>query len=122
MTCRVLLVEDHAESAEGLAELMRLWGYECHVAPNGERALAIASDLKPDVVITDIGLPDIDGHEVAQRLRRSPEHAATLLIALTGHEDVSEAEFANSGFDHHLLKPVDVATLKRLLEERGRRA
>ena len=122
MTCRVLLVEDHAESAEGLAELMRLWGYECHVAPSGERALAVAPDLKPDVVITDIGLPDIDGHEVAQRLRRTPEHAATLLIALTGHGEASEAEFAASGFDHHLLKPVEVAKLQRLLEERRRRA
>ena len=119
MTCRVLVVEDHAESAEALRELLRMWGYEVQTAGDGEGALDLLATLTPDVVIADIGLPGIDGHELARRVRRMPAHRDTLLIALTGYGE-NAYEFAASGFDHHLVKPVDLAGLERLLEVRGR--
>lgn len=118
MGCHVLVVDDHAESAEGLAELLRLWGYEPHIALDGEEALDLACDVIPDVVITDIGLPGIDGHELARRLRVQPEARGMLLVALTGQTDTSEHQFAASGFDHHFVKPVDLDALERLLERR----
>jgi CheY-like chemotaxis protein len=118
MTYRVLVVEDHAESAEGLVELLSFWGYEGHVADSGERALELLPALKPHAVIADIGLPGgIDGHELARRLRRMPDQTDTLLIALTGYRESSDEEFAASGFDHHLMKPVDLPRLERLLDE-----
>jgi CheY-like chemotaxis protein len=117
MSCRVLVVEDHAESAEALLELLGMWGYEAHTAEDGEGALDVVQTLHPDVVIADIGLPGIDGHELARRVRRIPGQGGTLLIALTGYAG-SAREFAASGFDHYLQKPVDLSNLERLLEVR----
>jgi len=117
MTYRILVVEDHAESAEGLVELLGMWGYEADMARDGEGALDLLATFRPDVVIADIGLPGIDGHELARRVRRMPEHRDALLIALTGYGD-DPLEFAASGFDHHLVKPVDLKSLERFLEAR----
>jgi CheY-like chemotaxis protein len=117
MACRVLVVEDHAESAEALLELLGMWGYEAHTAEDGERALDALERLHPDVVIADIGLPGMDGHELARRVRRAPGQGSTLLIALTGYGG-SVSEFTASGFDHHLVKPVDLNSLERLLARR----
>lgn len=117
MACRVLVVEDHAESAEALVELLGMWGYEAHAAEDGEVALDLLENLHPDIVITDIGLPGIDGHELARRVRRMPEHRGTFLIALTGYGEGAKS-FAASGFDHHLVKPVDLTNLEQLLEGR----
>ena len=81
---RVLVVEDHPESAEGLAVLLDIWGYEAHVAHDGARALALARDVAPEVVVADIGLPDVDGVEVARRIRTLVAGGPPFLIALTG--------------------------------------
>jgi len=121
MTCRVLVVEDHAESAEALLELLGMWGYEACAAGDGEGALDLLGTCRADIVITDIGLPGIDGHELARRVRRMPGHGDTLLIALTGYGEEA-CEFAASGFDHHLVKPVDLTSLEQLLEVRRMRA
>jgi CheY-like chemotaxis protein len=118
MARRVLVVEDHAESAEALIELLGMWGYEAHTAEDGESALDVLQSLRPDVVIADIGLPGIDGHELARRVRRTPGHDGTLLIALTGYGGRA-SDFAASGFDHHLVKPVDLNNLERLLAGGG---
>jgi CheY-like chemotaxis protein len=115
--CRVLVVEDHAESAEALLELLGMWGYEAQAAGDGEEALGLVGAFRPDIVIADIGLPGIDGHELARRVRRLPGYRDTLLIALTGYGDGAD-EFAESGFDHHLMKPVDLTSLERLLDMR----
>jgi CheY-like chemotaxis protein len=115
--CRVLVIEDHAESAEALVELLGMWGYVAQAAADGEEALGLLEAFRPDIVIADIGLPGIDGHEVARRVRRLPGHRDMLLIALTGYGD-GAAEFAESGFDHHLMKPVDLTKLERLLDMR----
>jgi DNA-binding response OmpR family regulator len=119
MTYRVIIVEDHEESAEGLAELMAIWGYDPHVATDGERALELLEAVAPHVVISDIGLPGMDGHELARRIRSLSGGADILLVALTGASD--RKTLADSNFDHTLVKPVELDVLERLLENETRR-
>jgi DNA-binding response OmpR family regulator len=119
MTYRVIIVEDHEESAEGLAELMAIWGYEPHVASDGERALELLDRIAPHVVISDIGLPGMDGHELARRIRNASGGAGILLVALTGASD--RETLADPNFDHALVKPVELDVLERLLENETRR-
>jgi len=118
MAYRVIIVEDHAESAEGLAELVSLWGYEPHVAGDGERALELIDAVRPHIVIVDIGLPGMDGRELAGHIRSEPTCDDIALVALTGSANGDDA--ADSCFDHRLLKPVDVDLLQRLLDKETR--
>jgi CheY-like chemotaxis protein len=120
MAYRVLIVDDHVESAEGLAELLATWGYDPHVAGDGERALELVEAIAPQAVVTDIILPGIDGHELARRIRTMPRGRETLLVALTGAGD--DRDFAASGFDHRLRKPVAVHELELLLDTGRRRS
>lgn len=113
MERRILIVEDHADTAEGLAEVLASWGYEPHIAGNGSQALALASALQPDVVISDLGLPDIDGIELGRRLRLLSDGRGTVLVALSGS---SRDDGSDSPFDHRFVKPVDLAVLERVLE------
>ncbi len=105
---RVLVVDDNGDAAQSMAALLELHGHQVRTAGDGEQALASAADFGPDVVILDIGLPLIDGYEVARRMRSSPALQQTLLVALTGYgqpEDCAAAKAA--GFDHHFVKPAD---------------
>src|SRR5207249_3079099 len=81
---RVLVVDDNVDAAESLAMIVKLWGHEVAVAHDGRSALEECARWVPDVVLLDIGMPAMTGHEVARRLRERPEHAGTLLVALTG--------------------------------------
>jgi CheY-like chemotaxis protein len=113
---RVLVVEDHADTAESVAVLLRLHGHEVDVAPDGPAALRIAAQNPPDVALLDIGLPGMNGFEVARRLQEQPAGKKPLLVAVTGYgreEDRRRSEQA--GIDLHLLKPVDPEQLKKLL-------
>jgi CheY-like chemotaxis protein len=120
MPCRVIIVEDHAESAQGLAELLALWGHEAHIARDGECALELLAAIDPHVIVSDIGLPGIDGYELARRVRRADRGSEIVLVALTGSAD--DEEWTHSGFDHRFVKPVDLDALERLLERRTRRS
>jgi CheY-like chemotaxis protein/two-component sensor histidine kinase len=114
---RIVLVDDNVDAAESLAMLLRLNGHEVHVAYDGSSGVALALKTEPDCVLVDIGLPGIDGYEVAKRLR-SHDDNGTLLVALTGYgqtEDRKRSEQA--GFDHHLVKPVSQEVLEDLLRE-----
>jgi CheY-like chemotaxis protein len=113
---RVIIVEDHADSAEGLAELLNIWGYEPYIARDGERALELVEALTPGAVLADIDLPGIDGHQLARRIRQMPAGGSLLILALSGAGD--EPDPNGTGFDHYLMKPVDVAALERLLQAR----
>ena len=113
---KVLLVDDNRDSADSLALLLRLEGHEVHAAHDGEEALALARQLQPHVVVLDIGLPKLDGHEVARRLRAMQWPHPLCLIAVTGygqHDDLLAS--AEAGFDHHLVKPIDPVDLARLI-------
>jgi two-component system CheB/CheR fusion protein len=115
---RILVVEDLHDSAETSAHLLRLWGYQTAIACNGERALEEAKTFHPDVVLLDIGLPGMDGYELARRLRQMEETAKALLVAITGYgqaDDVKRSKEA--GIDYHFLKPVDHAQLRKVLSQ-----
>lgn len=115
-TLRILVVDDNRDSAESLAMLLELGGHEVRTSYDGVAALdAIAAD-RPDAVLLDIGLPGLDGYEVARRVRAMPGAAAVLLVAVSGYGGEDDRERSrDAGFDHHLVKPVDLAALERLL-------
>src|SRR5262245_50489297 len=112
----VLVVEDNADAAFTLVELLRLWGHEVEVVHDGPAAVGAASRFHPGVILLAIGLPGMDGYEVARRLRAAPETRGALLVAVTGYgQDSDRARARAAGFDHHLVKPVDLNRLRRLL-------
>ena len=113
---RILVVEDLHDSADSLALLLRLWGYEAAVAYDGPSALAMASAHSPDVVLLDIGLPGMDGCEVARQLRRLPGMNRALLFAITGYGQEADVQRCKeAGIHRHFLKPVDPAELQQVL-------
>jgi CheY-like chemotaxis protein len=115
---RILVVDDNRDAADSLAALLEALGAAPFVAYDGLDALDIASQVRPTAAILDIGMPGMDGCELAQRLRASVAHADMLLIALSGWGQADDRErIAAAGFDHHLLKPADVPTLVALLSE-----
>ncbi len=115
---RVLVIEDNQDSAESLAELLGLWGHDVQVAYDGTTALELAAQHHPEVVLSDIGLPGMDGYELARRLRSAPGVARAVLIALTGYgRDDDKRRALEAGFDHHLVKPPDAGALEALLHQ-----
>jgi two-component system CheB/CheR fusion protein len=113
---RIAIVEDNADSRELLCELLGREGYTCFTAENGPAGLALIDVEMPAVAILDVGLPEMDGFEMARRLRADPRHASMFLIALTGYGQAADkAASREAGFDEHLVKPVDVDELLRLL-------
>jgi CheY-like chemotaxis protein len=115
----ILLVEDHADAREALQALLELDGYEVLTAPEGAAALDIARTKHPDIALIDIGLPGMDGYEVARRLR-AMDGFRPVLVALTGYSQPEERRDAEAaGFDAHLVKPVDPADLARVLATLG---
>jgi CheY-like chemotaxis protein len=116
---RILVVDDNHDAATTLSELLRLDGHEPHAVFSAEGALEIALTFRPDVVLLDIGLPKMDGYEVARRLREISFTARPTLIALTGYgQSEDRAKALSAGFDAHLVKPVDFAALEKLLAKR----
>ena len=116
---RILVVDDNRDSAETLSMLLELMGNELSVAYDGEQALAMANDIKPDVVLLDIGLPKLNGYEVAQQIRNEPWGGNPILIAITGWGQTEDKDLSReSGFDHHLVKPVDHDHLLQLIQKR----
>jgi signal transduction histidine kinase len=112
----VLVVDDNRDAADALAELMGLLGARAVVAYNGPAALRMAAETAPALAILDIGMPGMDGCELAGRLRADPRHEGIALVALTGWgQENDRLRVAAAGFDHHLLKPVDMAELTAIL-------
>ena len=113
---RVLIVDDNVDTARTLGRLLSLAGHQVVMAHEGIQALEQARIQMPEAVILDIGLPGMDGHEVARQLRRDPAFTKILLIAVTGYgQDEDRRQALEAGFNHHLTKPVEVEDLKRLL-------
>jgi signal transduction histidine kinase/ActR/RegA family two-component response regulator len=115
---RVLLVEDHPDARDTLCELLQLSGHECLTASDGLEGIARAVQESPDVAIVDIGLPGLNGYEVAARLRADPATRGMKLVALTGYGQEQDRRRAlDAGFDAHLVKPINVDQMLRLLQE-----
>jgi two-component system, sensor histidine kinase len=115
---RVLLIEDSDDAREMLRMMLELAGHAVYDAADGARGLELLDVVRPDVAIIDIGLPRMDGYQVAKRIREEPHGRGMLLLALTGYSAPSDATLASQhGFDHHLVKPIDLDQLTRLLNE-----
>jgi len=119
---RVLVVDDNADAADMLAELLGIDGHSVVTAYNGEQALARAAETTPDFVFLDIGLPDMSGYQVAERMRKVPGMEDAVLIALTGYGQTRDRELAmEAGFDEHMVKPIDFGKLMSMkLKRRAR--
>ena len=115
-SCRVLVVDDNRDAAELLAEVLEDAGYVTRVAHDGPGALCIAADFRPQLGLLDIGLPVMDGFELARRMRELPGCRAMALVALTGYGQPADRELSRlAGFDLHLTKPFDVPELQAVV-------
>lgn len=114
---RILVVDDQRSASYVLSKLLQAMGQTVQTADSAETAIAIACRELPDIIISDITMPDVDGYELARRLRREPCLQSTILVALTGlGEDHDRQQSKAAGFDHHLVKPVSVEALQELLK------
>ena len=113
---RILVVDDNDDSAEVTAILLRLEGHEVAVAHSGPAAIEQIPAVRPDVLLLDIGLPGMDGYELARYLRKLPETRNAVFIALTGYGRPDDRQNSkNAGYDHHLVKPIEPAELLALI-------
>jgi CheY-like chemotaxis protein len=115
---RVLIIEDNLDAAESLREVLEIGKHEVEVAHSGPDGIEKLRSFRPDVVFCDIGLPGMDGYDLARAVRQDPMLQSTLLVALSGYalpEDLERA--AEAGFQHHLAKPPSVDALERVLSE-----
>jgi CheY-like chemotaxis protein len=120
---RVLIADDNRDSAESLGMLLEMSGHEVQLAHDGTQALAMAAEKRPDVALLDIGMPGMDGYEVAMNIRKAPWGPNITLIAITGWGQEDNKRLArNAGFDHHLTKPMDSSVLEAILTTVERRA
>ncbi len=111
---RILIVDDNEAAAHAMSRLLQYQGHQVSEVYNGQQALEVVSTLAPQVILLDIGLPDMDGYEVARRLRKSA--VASRLVALTGFgQEEDKMRSRNAGFDHHLVKPVGIVELQSVL-------
>jgi CheY-like chemotaxis protein len=113
---RVLVVEDHRDAAEMLRDLLEMNGFEVQVALTGPEGVRAAREYHPDVILCDLGLPGMDGYEVAAALRMAPGGARQRLVALTGYgQDEDRRRSREAGFQYHLVKPIDPEELREVL-------
>jgi CheY-like chemotaxis protein len=116
---RVLIVEDNQDARDMYRILLELAGHEVLVADNGARGLELLKTARPDIALVDIGLPGMDGYELARRFRAEPGGKGVLLVALTGYSSSTDRHRSRqAGFDLHLIKPVDPGVLTSLLDSR----
>ena len=114
----MLVIEDNVDAAESLQTLLKLAGHDVQTALSGPSGLAVAERYRPEVVLCDIGLPGMDGYEVARALRKAPATAGTHLVALTGYgQDEDRRRGREAGFDDYLTKPADFRTLQRVMAQ-----
>ena len=115
--CCILVADDNRDSADTIAMLLRLSGHVVHVAHSGKDAFEVAARVRPEVGVFDIGMPDMSGYELAERIRHEAWGKTMILIALTGWgQDADRRRALAAGFDHHLVKPVDPDHLAELFD------
>lgn len=114
---RLLVVDDNRDAAESMSMLLELWGHEVAYAYDGPSALETAEQWHPQAVFLDIGLPGMDGYEVAEKLRELPHAKDAVLIAITGYgQEDDRVRSQRAGIDHHLVKPVAPDALRDLID------
>jgi CheY-like chemotaxis protein len=118
---RVLIVDDNHDAADAMAVMLEMMGHHAEAAYDGIKALQLASDLEPDLILLDLGLPDMDGFEVARRLRRLANRTPRL-VALTGYgADEDKRRTSEAGFDEHVIKPVTPENVSEIANRAARR-
>jgi DNA-binding response OmpR family regulator len=116
----ILIVEDNVDAGESLQMLMAMGGYDVRLAQDGESALKIAKEFGPEVVVLDLGLPNMDGYEVVQRLRAHASAVRPVVVALTGYgQPEDRRRTQEAGFDNHLLKPLAPEELMAIVASLG---
>jgi PAS domain S-box-containing protein len=116
--CRILVVDDNKDSADSMAMLLRLKGNDTRTAHDGLEAVETAESFRPELVLLDIGLPKLNGYEVALRIRKQPWGRDIILVAMTGWgQDEDRRRSQEAGFNFHMVKPIELAALERLLTE-----
>lgn len=112
----ILVVDDNVDSATTMSLFLEICGYGTRVAHDGLEAVRAADEYRPDVIVMDIGMPGMSGHDAARAIRKQPWAAETLLIALSGWgQEADKQRSRDAGFNHHLVKPVDHAVLTGIL-------
>jgi CheY-like chemotaxis protein len=118
MRARILIADDNRDAADTMGMLLELGGHEAIIAHSGNQALQLGREHRPDVVILDIGMPDLNGYDVARTARNEDWGKSAYLIALTGWGQAEDKERARmAGFDRHLTKPVDPDLVEEILKE-----
>lgn len=113
---RILVVDDNEDSARSLSILLKMTGHVTHTVHDGRAAIEAAATIRPDVVLLDIGLPNLNGYDVARKIREQPWGKDMVLVALTGWgQDQDRQKSRDAGFNGHLVKPLDYAALEKLL-------
>ena len=117
-TLRVLIAEDNQDSANSMKMLLEGLGYEAHVVNDGESAIKAVGEFQPQVILMDIGLPNLSGYGAARRIRAENPGMPMRIIALTGlGHKVDRLRSAEAGIDHHMVKPPDLAALQKILDQ-----
>jgi len=113
---RILVADDNVDSADSLSMMLQLSGNRVVTANDGLAAVELAESFRPDVILTDIGMPKMNGYEVARRVRERPWAKGVVIVALTGWgKDEDRTRTGEAGFDHHMVKPVDIKALNTVL-------
>ena len=113
---RVLVVDDDPDGAEGVAELLSVWGFQTKFALDGPTGIALAKVFLPQLILLDVGLPEMDGYEVARQLRREASLSTVKLIAVSGWSGPErELKAREAGFDHYIVKPIQLSALTPIL-------
>lgn len=113
---RIVVVDDNADAAEALAMMLRMYGNDVEVALSGQQGLSLTEQFHPELLLLDLGMPELDGYEVARRIRSQPWGKSIVVAALTGWgQEEDRQRSRQAGFDHHLVKPVDLGALREML-------
>ena len=116
--CRIVVADDYQDTAESLAMLLRLTGHQVFVAETGTEALALIERERPEIALVDIGMPELDGYQIARAVRSQSWGEDICLIAITGYGTAMDRAAAlDAGFDEHWRKPIDLAALDELIGE-----
>ena len=109
---RVLIVDDNVDVVSTLSQWLKIGGYDVQAAYNGSQAIQLTAEFQPEIILLDIGLPDLNGYDIALQLRKIPDIPKFLLVAVTGYGQGSDnQDFLDAGFDRHFAKPMDLSKL-----------
>jgi CheY-like chemotaxis protein len=115
---RILIADDNLDAASSLGMLLEMMGHEVCVVHDGVKAVEGAVTFRPDIILLDIGMPQLNGYEACSRIREQPSNKGILIVALTGwSQDDKIQRLQQAGFDFHLIKPLEIAALEKLLRD-----